>query len=148
MVSAGEAEAARAAFAQALAFDSGLAEAHYQLGLIDADQGKWSEAADDFRRSLAASPNHISAHLVLGEMYLRVGDFEQAASELNTVIGLNAREPGARGARRRGDRARERRPREARWRRLGRLHECESLRVSAKELFDWRRRRRARRRGN
>ena len=88
---AGEQESALRAFQKALDCDPRLAEAWFQKGLVEADLQKWSPAAGDFRRAVEVSSNHIDARLELGEMLLRLGDFEQAGGELDTVLRLDPR---------------------------------------------------------
>src|SRR6202034_1223407 len=55
----------------------------------------WSKAGDLFRYALAASPDYPSAHLGLGEVLLRVGEFEDSANELQTALRLDPRSAGA-----------------------------------------------------
>jgi len=85
----GETEKAIESFDRALQINSRLAEVSYERGLIEADQQKWMEADGYFRQALAASPDHVRAHLAHGEMILRLGDFDAAAREFSTVVRLD-----------------------------------------------------------
>ncbi|MGA8027007.1 MAG: tetratricopeptide repeat protein [Bryobacteraceae bacterium] len=67
----------------------------FQKGLTESDGGKWSQAAACFRNAIALSPGYVAAHLELGDVSLRLGDFDQAEEELDTVLRLDARNAGA-----------------------------------------------------
>ncbi|PYY09975.1 MAG: hypothetical protein DMG69_08135 [Acidobacteria bacterium] len=91
----GENESAWKAVSRSADLDPRLADAWYQKGVIQADEQKWLDAVASFRKALEASAGHGPAHLALGEMWIRLGSFEQAAEELETVLRLNPKHPGA-----------------------------------------------------
>jgi tetratricopeptide (TPR) repeat protein len=93
---AGDTTGASQALDRALTIDQRLAPAWDQKGLLAAEGNKWVEAANDFRHTLEADPNDLLAHLELGEMLLRSGDFETAARELETTLSLDPKVAGAR----------------------------------------------------
>jgi len=73
-------QAASEAFDRAIAVDARSAQAWYQKGIIATQQSLWHVAAQDFRRALAVLPDDPLGHLELGEMLLRMGDFEAAST--------------------------------------------------------------------
>ena len=91
----GENESAWKAVSRAAELDPTLADAWYQKGVILADEQKWLDAVESFRKAVEASDVHGPAHLALGEMWIRLGGFEQAANELEGVLRLNPKHPGA-----------------------------------------------------
>ena len=91
----GEKESAWKALTRATDLDPTLADAWYQKGVMQADEQKWLDAVEFFRKALEASAGHGPAHLALGEMWIRLGGFEQAAEELETVLRLNPKHAGA-----------------------------------------------------
>ena len=91
----GENESAWRAVCRALELDPSLADAWYQKGVMQADEQKWLEAVESFRKAVEASPGHAAAHLALGEMWIRLGGFQQAANELEAVLRLSSKHPGA-----------------------------------------------------
>jgi tetratricopeptide (TPR) repeat protein len=66
----GENESAWRKVCRALELDPSLAHAWYQKGVMQADEQKWLEAVDSFRKAVKASPDHAAAHLALGEMWI------------------------------------------------------------------------------
>lgn len=84
----GATEAAHA-YDQALALDPKLPDAWSGKGALAAQDEKWWLAAKDYGRAVALAPQDVSAHFSLGEMLLRVGDFEKAGSEFTIVLHRN-----------------------------------------------------------
>jgi tetratricopeptide (TPR) repeat protein len=91
----GENESAWTAVCRALELDPSLADAWYQKGVMQADGQKWLDAVASFQKAVDASAGHGPARLALAEMWIRLGGFDQAAKELETVLRLNAQHPGA-----------------------------------------------------
>jgi tetratricopeptide (TPR) repeat protein len=91
----GEADAAAQALDHALELQPKLAGALTERGVIFADAEKWQQAMEMFRRATEAAPELPSAHLWLGDMLLRTGDFAGAGTEFSTVLRLD---PGNSGA--------------------------------------------------
>lgn len=91
----GETQAASQALDQALKLESNLPEALIEKGSILADEAHWPEAADLFRRAAEVSPRSAVAHLWLGDMLLRTGNFTGAAGEFATVTKIDDRNSGA-----------------------------------------------------
>jgi TolA-binding protein len=66
----------------AIALDPSLAEAHFQLGAVLADQGDIGRAAREFERAVALEPQWAEAHYRLGQTYRRMGENGKAQGEL------------------------------------------------------------------
>lgn len=65
-----------------VALDPAYADAHLQLGILYADQRKYSDAIKEFQRTIAIQPNLTSAHYHLAQAYLRAGNKGEATQEL------------------------------------------------------------------
>jgi tetratricopeptide (TPR) repeat protein len=63
----------------AIALAPGRAEAHYDYGVLLAEQGRRAEAAEAFRKALALSPRYAPAHNNLGLLLEAEGRIEDAA---------------------------------------------------------------------
>jgi tetratricopeptide (TPR) repeat protein len=66
----------------AVAQDPSYADAHFQLGILFADQRKNAEAIVQFQRAIALQPNMTTAHYHLAQAYARGGEKARAAQEL------------------------------------------------------------------
>lgn len=67
---------------QAVALNPAFEDAHLQLGILYADDQKYREAIQEFQRAVALQPNLTTAHYHLAQAYLRTGDKDRAALEL------------------------------------------------------------------
>jgi DNA-binding winged helix-turn-helix (wHTH) protein/TolB-like protein/Flp pilus assembly protein TadD len=92
--------AAREAIKRGLEMDDGLPEAHATLGFVNFYYD-WNgiDAANEFRRALAANPNYAMAHSWYGESLAAMGRYPEAIAEthraleddpLSLIIGSNA----------------------------------------------------------
>jgi tetratricopeptide (TPR) repeat protein len=61
---------------------------HYLLGGILRDMGEPLRAAEHFRISIRSNPAYAFSHLELGLLAVNLGEFDEAISELNAVLGL------------------------------------------------------------
>lgn len=75
--------------------DSRNARVLYGLGGALKDQGRLPEAAELYRSALAASPNHVSAHINLGAVLLQTGRLAEAVDHLRTAVRLDSNASGA-----------------------------------------------------
>jgi len=66
----------------ATTLDSSLAEAHFELGVVLADQGGTQQAASEFERAAALEPQWAEAHYRLGQVYRQAGESDKAQNEL------------------------------------------------------------------
>lgn len=62
------------------------AERHYGLALIQVMVGRFNDAIRSLSLALEAEPQHIPALNLLGELYLKTGQYEKAATNLESVI--------------------------------------------------------------
>lgn len=66
------------------------AERNYALALIHVMRGKFTDAIRSLSVAVEANPGHTQALWLLGEIQLKVGDYEKAAASLEQVV---AQEP-------------------------------------------------------
>lgn len=67
----------------AIGLDPALAETHFQLGVVLADQNQDQQAATEFERAVALDPKWAEAHYRLGEVYRRAGEAAKAQAEFD-----------------------------------------------------------------
>jgi Flp pilus assembly protein TadD len=67
---------------EALHYDARLPQAHYQLGRLLEMRGAHAAAAEELRLAVAANPSYPEPHLLLGQIYRRLGDQQQAEAEI------------------------------------------------------------------
>jgi tetratricopeptide (TPR) repeat protein len=73
---------ARALLEQATAADPKLADAWYQLGVLDQEEGKWQESTAALEKAIAVKPTLAEAHYRLARAYSHLGRREDAAKEI------------------------------------------------------------------
>ena len=73
---------------QALALDSKLATAHFNLGIALRSQGKFAEACQSFRRATALLPNYSEAMDALAHAYISLNDLPAAVQVLNEIVSI------------------------------------------------------------
>jgi superkiller protein 3 len=71
---------ARRALERSVQLDPNLAEAEYQLGLLEGQQGNRKAAQQHWERAVELKPNHALALFSLGTLYLESGDLPAARS--------------------------------------------------------------------
>lgn len=71
---------ARTALERSLQLDPNLAEAEYQLGLLEGQQGNRQAAQEHWERAVALKPDHAPALFSLGTVYVEAGDLPKAQS--------------------------------------------------------------------
>jgi tetratricopeptide (TPR) repeat protein len=81
-------DAAQESAQQAIARDSGLPEAHYQLGLVLAKRQDWGAAADAFDRAAELNPRLAYAHYYGGLMHYRAGRPDRMAINFEQFLKL------------------------------------------------------------
>ena len=95
----GQTDAALESAQQAVALASDLAEAHYQLGLVQAKREDWRAGAEAFDRASQPSPALAYGHYYTGLLHYRVGPRHHDASLRDLVgsagIGLRLATPFA-----------------------------------------------------
>jgi tetratricopeptide (TPR) repeat protein len=75
---------------RAIAADPKLAEAHLQLGNLNADQGKFAEAIPEYQRALELNSDLADAHYRLGQAYVRTSQKDQAQQQFQVYQQLRA----------------------------------------------------------
>ena len=89
-------EAAARAFAQAVKLAPHWAEAHYSLAIVLGELDRWDESVAEFQRALAEKPDDDLRLLItynLGNAYLDLGNYEQAAAYFQRTTQLAPTEP-------------------------------------------------------
>lgn len=66
----------------AIAADPGLAEAHYELGLLLELQEKWAESAGHLEKAVELQPDYAAAHYRLAIAYRHLGQPEKAREQV------------------------------------------------------------------
>jgi tetratricopeptide (TPR) repeat protein len=90
LVAKGELAKARLEFKNALQVDPRLAEAFYQLALLDEKDQKWQPMFKNLQTVESLNPQHIEAITKLGQVNLLAGNTEVAEAKAATVLELNS----------------------------------------------------------
>jgi tetratricopeptide (TPR) repeat protein len=91
----GHLDEAAAGFQAVLKTNPGLAEAHFDLGLVYQQQGKYEEAIASFRKALTLKPHLRGANLFLGILECRVNHLDQAVIYLQKETVLYPKDASA-----------------------------------------------------
>lgn len=75
---------------KAVATDPKLAEAYLQLGNLQSDQGKYTEAIPQYQAALKLNDDLADAHYRLGQAYARTGQKELAQAQIEVYQRLRA----------------------------------------------------------
>jgi Flp pilus assembly protein TadD len=86
-----DASRAERALRSAVALDPSLAEAHYQLGVVLAEQNLNAQAITEFERAIALQPELAEAHYHAAQIYRRTGEKDKAQAELAVYDHLRER---------------------------------------------------------
>jgi len=81
----GNADKARVQFKNALQINPRLAEAYYNMGLLDEKSQNWKGAFGNMSEAVRLDPNLVDAHLKLGQLYLGAHQFDKASQEVAMV---------------------------------------------------------------
>jgi tetratricopeptide (TPR) repeat protein len=73
---------ARALLQQAIAADPSLADARYQLGVLDQEETRWQDSTTPLEKAIALNPAFAEAHYRLARAYSHLGRREDAAREI------------------------------------------------------------------
>jgi tetratricopeptide (TPR) repeat protein len=85
---AGRLDEARKESLKLMETDPSFARAHYELGLVAEDEGKFEEAINEFKLGLKALPDNVAALTALGHAQARAGkraDAEKAIARLQEL---------------------------------------------------------------
>ncbi len=72
----------RALLEQAIAADPKLADAYYQLGVLEQEEAHWQESAAPLEKAIALKPTLAEAHYRLARAYSHLGRRDDAAKEI------------------------------------------------------------------
>ena len=75
---------------RAIAADPKIPEAHLQLGNLNADQGKFTEAIPEYQRALELNSDLADAHYRLAQSYVRTGQKDKAQEQFQVYQQLRA----------------------------------------------------------
>ena len=89
------AAAAAFGFAAVVEQSPGFAEAHFNLGLVRQEQGRYEEAIASFHKALALKPHLHGANLFLGISEFRVNRLEAASAAIRKEIISHPRDANA-----------------------------------------------------
>ena len=81
-------EGALASARHAVEMDGGMAEAHYQLGLVLAKRQEWAPAAAEFERVTEINPSNAYAHYYGGLMQYRANRPDRMANHFEQFLKL------------------------------------------------------------
>jgi protein O-GlcNAc transferase len=80
---------AAARYAEVLDADPNNSDAHYYLGLMSCQQGRFAEGIDLARKSLASDPRNARAQVLLGRALAAIGRHQEALVCFDQVIALS-----------------------------------------------------------
>ena len=86
-------EGALGAARHAVDMDGGMAEAHYQLGLVYAKRQEWAPAAAEFDRVSELNPSNAYAHYYGGLMHYRANRPDRMANQFEQFLKLAPEAP-------------------------------------------------------
>ncbi len=74
---------AREELAKAVSLDPGLAEPHFELGNLAAEQRRDTEAIREYREAIRLRPDFAAPHYRLAQVYQRIGEKSKGQAELD-----------------------------------------------------------------
>ena len=77
---------AEKSYEKSLAFNPYLAAAHYNLGLLLNNQGRYDEAEKEYREAIRADPDYAAAHSNLGNLLKDQERYDEAEKEYREAI--------------------------------------------------------------
>jgi predicted TPR repeat methyltransferase len=92
----GKPDKAREAWQRAIAVAPQMAEAWFNLGITSRDAGQFADAVNYLQTAIHHQPTFLRAHESLGQLFYRLGDFEQAAAAYRKWHELDPNNPLAR----------------------------------------------------
>jgi tetratricopeptide (TPR) repeat protein len=83
-------EKAQAYYRRSIACDPSYADAHLRLGMMLANQKRYTEAIQEFKSAIRLKPEQSSAHYHLASLYRRLGQTANAKAEYDEVKRIQA----------------------------------------------------------
>ena len=65
-------------------------QTHYELGIVYRDAKMHKEAVAEFRKTINLDPNFVAAHTNLGEIYLEMGQLDEAEKAAKAALRIDA----------------------------------------------------------
>ena len=81
-------------FREALTYEPGSSQAHFQLGIALEKEGQESDAIQQLREAVSLDPSNAEMHYVLGKALARTGHAPEARAEFTSFERLKNAEPG------------------------------------------------------
>ena len=85
---AGRTDLAADLIARAIAANSAMPDAHYNLAIVRKAQGKLKQAAASYQRAIALKPDHANAHNNLGNVFKELGKPDKARASFERALQL------------------------------------------------------------
>jgi tetratricopeptide (TPR) repeat protein len=89
LVRRGELQEGEASFREALKYDEGFAQAHYQLGLLLEQIERADDGVTELRRAISSDPSYAEPYYALARIYRRQGKNDAATQALATFQRLH-----------------------------------------------------------
>ncbi len=93
MLAQGDVDEAAFQLARAVALDPGLSEAHYLLGIADAQRRDYHEATGEFQACLRLAPDFLPAVTMQARVLIRMGRVKQAVALAKDLLARAADRP-------------------------------------------------------
>ena len=87
--SRGETKEAETLLREAVGYDDGLAQAHYQLGVLLEQDTRLDDAVSELTRAVGRDPEYAEPHYALARIYRRQGRAAEATAALSTFQKLH-----------------------------------------------------------
>jgi tetratricopeptide (TPR) repeat protein len=71
-------------------------ETHYELGIAYKNSKMYTEAIAEFQKAIDLDPDFVAAHVSLGEVYLEMGQFDEAETAVSAALRIDANSEPAR----------------------------------------------------
>ena len=71
-------------------------ETHYELGIVYSDAKMYTEAISEFKKAIDLDSDFVAAHTNLGEVYLEMGQLDEAENVANAALRIDANSQPAR----------------------------------------------------
>lgn len=95
LLRAGQRDAAQEVLQQAASLSPGRPDAHYQLGVLEAQRGRPEIAALHFKNALASSARYAPAWEALALLEIDTGELDAALEHVARALDVNIRRPAA-----------------------------------------------------
>ena len=91
----GHKQRAKIGYQQAIEQEDSVADAYWNLGIIESVEGLHAKAIDSFTNCLKADPRHFEAHYNLANLYAEIGNLPLAKAHYEISIQLEPAFPNS-----------------------------------------------------